>query len=424
MFKTKFRCAALLSTAIMFSTALALAGGKPGGEGRPLFVPDSNNNRVLIYYAPYRNGQIASGVLGQPDFASVASGETATNMNAPSAYASDAKGDLWVSDSGNCRVLKFRPPLPNGLAASQVIGQPDLTTACAASPTARTLGFTGGVAFDDSGNMWVADALNSRILRFRSPFTDGEAADLVLGQNDFVSGSCNQSPSAPSGAIPSTAATLCFPGGLAFDSDGSLWAADMGNSRVVKYSSPFKNGMRASLVVGQPNFAANAAGTSATVLALPTGIAIDGDDQLWVVDAGNNRVLRFSPRRRNAPPATLVLGQTNFLSGSPNQGFAAPTAATFYNPEGIVFDDEGRMVVGDTYNNRTLLLDHPSRNDAKATLVLGQPNFVSAAANQGGAASAATQNLPFRAGPSLLALGLLGGLVAGRSVVLHLLRRA
>jgi len=102
----------------------------------------------------------------------------------------------------------------NGAPADLVLGQPDFNTVNCNSPAATGGGFNGftnevqtpnaaslcvadvglgfaGFAVDPSGNVWVADSENARVLRFPSPFTSGktagESADIVLGQPDFVS---------------------------------------------------------------------------------------------------------------------------------------------------------------------------------------------------------------------------------------------
>ena len=84
--------------------------------------------------------------------------------------------------------------------ADEVWGQSDfsgnLCNQGAAAPTASTLCFTvgtfsaGGVALDATGNLWVADNGNNRVLRFPKNLITGviaKTADLVLGQPDFVS---------------------------------------------------------------------------------------------------------------------------------------------------------------------------------------------------------------------------------------------
>ena len=116
-------------------------------------------------------------------------------------------------------MLEFKPPFATGMAASVVLGQADFTHGAAnqgGAVAANTMNGPGGEAFDGSGNLWVADYTNSRVLEFVPPFTTNMSASLVLGQLDFTHGQPNQG-----GANP-TSATLSFPYQVSFDSSGRL----------------------------------------------------------------------------------------------------------------------------------------------------------------------------------------------------------
>jgi len=115
--------------------------------------------------------------------------------------------------------------------------------------------------------MWVPDAFNHRVLEFVPPFATNMQSSLVLGQADFVHGAANQGGAAP------TSATLSFPHQVAFDSNGNLYVTDAGNNRVLVFMPPFSDGMNASLVLGQADFVSSGPATTATGLEFPTGVA-------------------------------------------------------------------------------------------------------------------------------------------------------
>jgi len=414
---------------LLLWSGVAMAGAPNNDStitGR-VFVPDSNNNRFLIYKQPTGNGDSADIVLGQGNFTTNAAGTSATTMSAPTEFARDDDGNLYVSDSGNCRVLIFTTPFKTGQAAKVVLGEPDANTGCGALPTsATTVLTTGGLAFDNNGNLWVADIGNSRILRFKAPFKTGKAADIVLGQPDFSSSTGVEACFL--GTAP-TAGNLCSPIGLAFDSSNNLWVADAGYSRILEFKSPKKN-MNASVELGHPaataftSAAANDGGLSASSLNGPTGIGIDNKDRLWVADTGNSRVLRFNPKIKNDDAATVVLGQPGFLVNSTNQG-GFPSALTLDGPQGIEIRPDGVLWVGDSGNNRTLSYEQPFTTGMTASQVLGQPDFVQNGANQNNATpNENTQDVPFNAGVSFLALAVLVILAGGRELLLRRRRRA
>jgi sugar lactone lactonase YvrE len=355
-------------------------------------VADIENYRVLIYDTAFSTDESASVVLGQADFVSNSSLPISAKSVEPGAIAVDSSSNLYVADANTCRVLLFKPPFTNNMAASVVIGEPDFTTnGCGIS--ASTLDGVEAMAIDGDGDLWVSDT-SSRIVEFVPPFTNGMAASLVIGQ---------ASPSSSSGcnhAGTSTASTLCFANGLTFDSSGNLWVSDTDNNRVLEFKPPFSNNMAASLELGQPSGAtaftsdtANNGGVSATSLDSPYQLAFDGDGNLWVPDIGNRRVLEYVPPFSNGMAATLELGQpsgaTAFTSHTANNGQSG-----FDNPPAVTFDSSGNIQVVDYGNSRVMIFEPPFSNGMNATLVLGQADFTHGAANQGGSVAADTLYWP------------------------------
>src|SRR5208282_2079126 len=92
------------------------------------------------------------------------------------------------------------------------------------------------VAIDTSvtpNRVYVSDYNNNRVLGWNdvATLTNGETADLVIGQPDFTS-------SAPNNGGES-ASTLDLPQGVVVDGSGNLYVADFGNNRVLEYNTPF-----------------------------------------------------------------------------------------------------------------------------------------------------------------------------------------
>ena len=303
----------------------------------------------------------ASLVLGQPDFASGAAETSASGEHGPVAVAFDPEGNLWVAESHNNRVVEYSAPFSNGEAASLVLGQPDFTTnASATSATGEYLPV--GLAFDSYGNLWVADLGNNRILEYQAPFSNGEAATVVIGQPNFGTSECVL-----------TDAGECSPVSLAFDSRGYLWVADYGYNRVLEYSYPFSTGETATLVLGQPAFTTDGWSASAAGENGPSALAFDSHGNLWVVD-NSNRVVEYLAPFSTCESASLVLGQPNFTGSD-----FATSATGEYLPEGLAFDSQGNLWVADFGNNRVIGYEAPFASGEAASLVLGQPGFTSRA---------------------------------------------
>ncbi|HTF70699.1 MAG TPA: NHL repeat-containing protein [Edaphobacter sp.] len=180
---------------------------------------------------------------------------TTKALRSPEGIAFDAKGNLWIADADSHRVLEYTPPFSTGMAATMELGQPAATAFTSGSsdgPSATSLAAPVALTFDPSGNLWVADYGFNRVLKYAPPFTNGMAAESVLGQADFTHGDENQGRTGPA------ADTLSGPWGLAFDSGGNLNVTERGNSRVLLFAPLLSNGMSASAVIGQTDFSAGA----------------------------------------------------------------------------------------------------------------------------------------------------------------------
>jgi sugar lactone lactonase YvrE len=193
-----------------------------------LWVADTGNNRVLRFFdaANKPTGAGADSVLGQTDLVSSTAAMTATNLASPNSITG-AGSTIWVSDSGNNRVLRFdnAAAKPNGGNADGVLGSSSFTSIPANRTTASTFDTPGGLATDPSGKLYVADTANNRVLIFNNTGGNGLSAANVLGQPNFTSSAAGLSQSG-----------LDTPYTPTWDNASqSLWVADLGNNRVLRF---------------------------------------------------------------------------------------------------------------------------------------------------------------------------------------------
>ena len=316
---------------------------------RKVFVAEEGNDRVLRYASAdaLANGAQAEAVFGQALFTTKTKAVTSNQFGGdPESLFLDAKGRLWVPDYGGNRVLRFdfaaiRDSSPS---ADRVYGQPDFTTGTSGT-TATTMNRPYDVCVDSADRLWVADSSNNRVLRFDSITTkpSGAAADGVLGQPNFTT---NTEGSGNNG--------LQFPLGVTISASGSLYVSSYNGSRVMRYDNAAGLGANApaSAVLGQPDFATTVSGTTAAKMAYPSGAWITPDDSLWVADAGNHRVLRFNnaSTKPSGAAADGVLGQPDFTSGlsaTTRRGMTSPGYRPFV-------DTTGSLWIADSNNNRVL----------------------------------------------------------------------
>jgi hypothetical protein len=366
-----------LPTAPSTTTGSVLRPRGVAVSGGQLFISESDSNRVHIFGATTLT---PAGELGQAsDTTSTAnaSGVNATSLSTPLGIAGDGS-TLWIADSQNHRVLRFdvTGSLATGAGATLVIGQPTMATNGFNQASTAAGGVTSqpaGVALA-SGNLYVADTGNHRVLVFPTPISAGQMPMRLYGQLDSMQARPN------AGGAPS-AKTLSGPHGIFVDTK-HLIIADTGNNRVLVFD-PNATAMDAQLVLGQQTFAdnsANGGGATASTMYVPGGVYSDGVS-LWVADTGNHRVLvwRAFPTK-SGQAADLVLGQASFADVLPNRGGSAATASSLSFPSGIDVVG-GVLYVADTGNNRVVSFSTPpTASGASADGVLGQTDLTSRAA--------------------------------------------
>ncbi len=157
-------------------------------------------NGTLVRFDP---AQLAAG--GAPVPAVVLSGP-----GHPTALAFDAAGSLWVADRRAHTIAKY--------AATQLATSGSPAPAVVLSATANSLMNPNGLAFDASGNLWVANTGSQNLAAF-SPAqlaaTGSPAPHIVLSPNGD---------------------SLSIPVGLAFDGEGNLWVVG-GGGALTKYAA-------------------------------------------------------------------------------------------------------------------------------------------------------------------------------------------
>ena len=323
-----------------------------------IFVADSGNNRVLRFSSVTKlsNGAGAEAVLGQPNFATNSPQTTQDGMDTPRGVAVDANGSLWVADVNNSRVLRFDNAATklDGANADGVLGQPDFTSKfdlVICTTSAGLMCFPQDVAVDSSGRLWVADAENNRVLRFDNPAAkpNGGDADGVLGQPDFTTRGCG-----------SGAGAMCDNFGLTVDSSGRLWVSDLEYMRVLRFDNAAAkpNGADADGVLGQPDFTSGGTNLSQNGVNHPDGLAVDTDGRLYVADVYNGRILIFNHAASlpNGANASYELGQPDFTTFN-----TGPISDTNFGPEGQagVFFDPAAKVLWAPAGDRILMFGQP-----------------------------------------------------------------
>ncbi|NUQ80532.1 MAG: T9SS type A sorting domain-containing protein [Bacteroidetes bacterium] len=358
-----------------------------------LWVVDQGNNRVLRFdgSSSLTTGDTAVAVLGQTGFTIGSSALSASRFNSPWYAALDSSGNLFVADMNNYRILRFDNAAgkSNGAPADGILGQSNFEANQknrGGSVSASGFDFVFGLTAENQ-TLWVGEN-NNRILRFdlAAGKANGADADGVLGQPDFTS------------SKPGLSASSLRGSGYLAAAGGRLFVLDFGNRRLLWFNQAASkvNGAGADGVLGAPDMESLPAIQGPSSLRSPGGVAIDTlRKKVYISDSGNNRVLRFDMNSlMTGAEAEAVFGQASFSVDLANRG-GDPAANTLSFPYGIAVDPlSGRLWVIDRGNARLLRFDQawekPSGSPADG--VLGQPDFttVNLAGNSAGTLSAST----------------------------------
>jgi Bacterial Ig domain/NHL repeat len=235
-----------------------------------------------------------------------------------------------------------------------------------------------------SRKVFVADTDNNRVLRYSSAaaLASGASAEAVFGQASFSGANLNN---------PTASVGMQKPSALFLDSTGRLWVADTYNHRVLMFAGALTSGNQptAAKVLGQANLTVTTEPglAAANTLSFPSGLCVDANDRLWVVDCFN-RVVRFDAvtSKANGGNADGVLGQPN-LTTSTQRATSNNTITTFntgsHYGSSVAVSATGTLFVAADRENRVLRFNNAATlaNNSAATAVLGQPNFTTSTAS-------------------------------------------
>jgi hypothetical protein len=304
---------------------------------------------------------------GTPGFSGDGGSASNAKLNSPNGVAFDQHGHVLIVDHVNARVRKvdknsgvITTIAGNGVAGFSGDGGP---------ATAAQLNSPSGVHVVQNGHILIVDHANMRIRKV-NPNT---------GIITTIAGNGMAGFSGDGG--PATLARLNFPSGVCSDDAGNIFIADKGNGRVRKIDT---NG-NISTVAGGGLLGILGDGGLATLAFLnsPTGVAIDNNGHLLIVDHLNARVRKVN---MNTGIITTIAG--NGFLGFSGDGLLA-TLAQLNSPTHVFVHSNNHIHIVDQANMRIRKID---ANTGIITTIVG--NGVAGFSGDGGSALLASLNSP------------------------------
>jgi len=295
------------TAAVTFAITLADATGAtiaPTAPGAPIFsaTQSVSNATIAVSQNPYQ-------LVVTP----TVDGTQTVTLNAAGATS----GDGIVA-----RSITFNLTIENGGVVTTLAGN---VNGGSANGTGAAASFNTpqGVALDGNGNVYVADANNNMIRKI----TSAGVVTTLAG-------------SVPPGAADGTGAAASFrtPTGVAVDGNGNVYVADANNNMIRKITAA---GVVTTLAGSVSPGSADGTGAAAS-FAYPSGVAVDGNGNVYVADNVYNLI-------RKITPAGVVTTLAGNVSGGSADGTGS--AASFASPSGVAVDGNGTVYVADLANS-------------------------------------------------------------------------
>jgi serine/threonine protein kinase, bacterial len=245
--------------------------------------------------------------------------KTLTSFTYPDGMTINADGIMYVADREN-NVIRRISPLGDVITLS---GN-GVTGFANGVNSAAEFAFPSAVAVDGDNNVYVADQLNS-LVRIVSASGMASTYAGTPGISGFANGTL-------------TGAAFSGPDGIVLDNKGDVFVSDVGNNVIREITAS-----GSVITFAGSGTVGNADGTgTAASFNQPVGLAVDGGNNIYVADEGNNEIRKISP-----------LGVVTTIAGNTTAGNAngVGTAATFSQPTGVAVDAHGNIYVADSYNN-------------------------------------------------------------------------
>ncbi len=310
-------------------------------------------------------GTGVSGPLGDGRLATRASVSTSSHGLGTCGAAVDHSGNLVLADAGHSRIRVV------AASTGTFYGQP-MTAGNIYTVAGHVFGFAGdggpatsaklngpaGVAVDAAGNLLIADRGNARVRVVAASAGTFYGKTMTAGNIYTIAGSRLAGFSGDGG--PATSAELSFPQGVTADAAGNLLIADTGNNRIrvvaasagTFYGKTMTAGNIYTIAGGGTGGLGDRGPATSAVLSSPLAMAADAAGNVLIADSGHRRVRVVAASTGMFYGKPMTAGNIYTLAGTGKIGTSGDggpaTGATLTDPEGVVADANGNVLIADT----------------------------------------------------------------------------
>ncbi|MFZ0769900.1 MAG: choice-of-anchor D domain-containing protein [Candidatus Sulfotelmatobacter sp.] len=403
-----------------------------------LYIADAGDNRIRVVNVTKSPITIAGVLIGAGDINSVAgtTGDitgcsdpqtgcgdgglaTKATLNFPYGVALDTTNNIYISDTDDQRVRVVNPQataaitifgisIPPGIietVAGNGIGCSNPVSNCGdnKAPTSAEVDVPRGIFLDAANDLLIADTGDSRIR-------------LVSATTNLISTVVNTAGTAgySGDGGPAASAQINLPSGIWVDSHNDYFVSDSGNEliRVVNNQTTamafggtlIQPGDIQTIAGGGNGLPSTGTPPTSAQLALPWDAAEDAAGNLYIVDQGNNRILKVSVPAYNSTATISVFAGNNRTGSCVQQTPPSPpictgdggaaTSASLNGPSSVAFDPTGNMYIADS-NNLVIREVVKSTGDIQTVAGNGGSCYpTTATCGDGGVATSASFSFP------------------------------
>jgi hypothetical protein len=237
-----------------------------------LYIADKFNERIrkIDSHAGRMTTIAGNGLHGGWNGAEFGNGgpATAASLTYPVAVALDCTGNMYIADNGSQTVRKIDPAgIITRFAGTHEGGY----NGDAIPAVSALLNNPSGIAADCAGNVYIADSWNNRVRK-----VDGSGIITTYAGNGI--------PAYTGDGSPAGSASLWIPWGITLDACNNLYICDYNNNAVRKVSGGYISTFAGR---NERGYTGDGAQADSARIYLPSGIAIDGSNNIFIADYGN-----------------------------------------------------------------------------------------------------------------------------------------
>ena len=320
--------------------ALSIPLGAAADADGHVYIADTGTHRIRRVDAVTGRITTVAGT-GEAGFTGDGGPAVQARLERPQGVAVDAAGNIYIGDTGNGRIRRIDAVTGN---ITTIAGNGTFGFGGDGGPaTAAVFGEIVALAVGPRGGLYIADGLdgqargNNRVRRIE---LDSGVITTLAGDGDFSFGGDD-------GLAVEAGLTV---EDIAVDASGNIFIADFNNYRIRRVD--VETGIittvagRGPVFGGGGGFSGDGGPAAAALLDLPGGLAVDTDGTLYVSDTGNNRIRAVDPGTGDI----FTLAGTG-SAGTDGDGGPAPLAE-LREPTRLVLDADGNLIVVDTGNSR------------------------------------------------------------------------